>query len=1198
MSIVSAQVSIPLSHCRTAILDKIKTEFARGKSSHSRMLYLKMCEMAVCLFSKLYFKQSFLSELLTLSQDAVPNIRLKVVSLLPQLKSLLVLPADSAHLLHLEDTIKELLVVETDRDVLGSLQTSIHHLADIETALEGMSKLGLYSEEDVVDDRKLREERLIANMEEQIKQVQGAKLEQLIAPSAIPSRLRSLALDRKRSESLPPAGSRAEAAAKPRYSSPEPQRLVSALPGHAADSEPSKLTYSQDIWQRDETFEEKDFKPKTSLTSPAAAAPFSSSLENLDTQEFLVDAGIKLPSAASMPNLTSVGKVKDPIIRSNSIPDNSNIDGELAKYLISNEEMEHYEAEYHKAAQEIQIDPAEMGATVVTASNNNNNSEAATPGSKLRGRSETKMRAPSFTSALINRSAPSASATVGSVTISKSPVSFSKPIQKAEKQEARLTPPKPLNNKSNQSARNSPPKSDERVLNQQRWNDGSIERLAEKWAAKRDALLKETGVIGENLQQRKAEMEQKLESVKRSIPKRSLALTPKRLSLCETSVTVNKSESPKEELTKRKSLDADIVLTTESEEDSDEDSDKVDSLPPPPPPAPATTTSTARKLSPEAGSSDSDDSLPPFPAVDKQGSDSDKPLPPPPSTLQGFSLKEKQDKFKSSGSAIQSSSRIQLFTSPPSRSSVATFKTVSAPQTSVAVSRQLQAPKRSIADSPRLPLPRKPPADEAAADLLSSPSQLKPSNNNKNTGAAAKIPDDLKSAEANTNSDPNMKTTINTLKNHPSQSKMTDSLGSTVSSQSSKIKVFSVKKPSDDYLQQSATSNHPSSLLQINRSQNKRVSKLSTTHISGPAPPPSQPAAAQFSSFKGPGSSRPREEGGSCGPVTAQKAGKTIVYIESSAKPRLQPPATAKVRESVSRLGPVSGSRPGKYSARAEVSAPAPAPHNNQLRTFQSKLVNDKKNSLTGERGAASSPLGSTENIASPASKAATPVSLAKAASKSGMAGPRRSSGLRMWQGGKPGPAQLPPRTSLSRSPSPAQARGPGDTNTSTLPRSSAVSRMRAPAAPHAPHQRRSYGGPAPGPVTPLSAARHSSAPSTPRHSAADLSGSCSPEAGSRAASPVILRHRADNHKTSPSPAASVSRLSGGASMLKRPSASGLGQDSGRPARPSSYTVSRPVTSASNIRPGPRAQSNNQNQSIPAPKSRLPNPPKSFGFSY
>jgi len=44
--------------------------------------------------------------------------------------------------------------------------------------------------------------------------------------------------------------------------------------------------------------------------------------------------------------------------------------------------------------------------------------------------------------------------------------------------------------------------------------------LAEKWAAKRDTLLRETGVLAENLQQRKAAMEQKLKSVKKSIPKR------------------------------------------------------------------------------------------------------------------------------------------------------------------------------------------------------------------------------------------------------------------------------------------------------------------------------------------------------------------------------------------------------------------------------------------------------------------------------------------------------------------------------------------------------------------------------------------------------------------------------------------------------------------------------------------------------
>ena len=94
---------------RTNIMYRIKHELARGRSCHSRMLFLKMCEMAIMLFSKAYFKQYFFSELLCLSQDSVANIRLKVVSLLPQLKSLLTLPSDRSYLQHLEETIKELL---------------------------------------------------------------------------------------------------------------------------------------------------------------------------------------------------------------------------------------------------------------------------------------------------------------------------------------------------------------------------------------------------------------------------------------------------------------------------------------------------------------------------------------------------------------------------------------------------------------------------------------------------------------------------------------------------------------------------------------------------------------------------------------------------------------------------------------------------------------------------------------------------------------------------------------------------------------------------------------------------------------------------------------------------------------------------------------------------------------------------------
>jgi len=98
--------------------------------------------------------------------------------------------------------------------------------------------------------------------------------------------------------------------------------------------------------------------------------------------------------------------------------------------------------------------------------------------------------------------------------------------------------------------------------------------LAEKWAAKRDTLLRETGVLAENLQQRKAAMEQKLESVKRSIPNRSIGFTPqsaqKRLSLCESFIKNNKSEPRKdEEATKRKSLDIDIDFVPPDSEDSD-----------------------------------------------------------------------------------------------------------------------------------------------------------------------------------------------------------------------------------------------------------------------------------------------------------------------------------------------------------------------------------------------------------------------------------------------------------------------------------------------------------------------------------------------------------------------------------------------------------------------------------------------------
>jgi len=1242
---------------RTNIMYRIKHELARGRSCHSRMLFLKMCEMAIMLFSKTYFKQYFFSELLCLSQDSVANIRLKLVSLLPQLKSLLTLPSDRSHLQHLEETIKELLVVETDRDVLGALQTSIHHLAEVETALDGMTKLGLYADDERDDDRKLREERLIANMEEQIKQVQGAKFEQLVTPSAIPSRLRSLGLDRKRSESLPPALSRAENATniKQRYNSPEPQTFVPEEPPKAESPKPA---YSQEIgqrniWQSEVQSQEKEFKVKSSLSTP-----YSSSLENLDpsTQEFLVDAGIKLPtstgnmtSAASMPNLTSIGKVKDQIVRSNSIPDNSNIDGDLNKYLISNEEMEQYEAEYHKAAQEIQNDSEFLVSSKISADS----------AAKQRGRPETRLRPPSFTSALINKPAPSAK--IGSVSITKSsPISFSKPVHMSDRQEVQVTP-KTVNNKSTTSLRNSPPKLDERTSSQ-KWNDGSIERLAEKWAAKRDTLLRETGVLAENLQQRKAAMEQKLESVKRSIPKRSIGFTPqsaqKRLSLCETFIKQNKTEQKEEEGPKRKSLDIDIVLPPDSEDSDSEDpnmSKKLDEIRKMTPPF-----ISPRKPSPELGSSDSDDSLPPYPTTEKPRIDLDKPLPPPPPSLE-FSYTGPEPKASPSRVTTLNKSvpKVGLFASSPAKSSLATYKTVTAPQTSVAVSRQLPAPQRNIADSPRLPYKKLPQKADLSPQIISF--QKAPISDEKNFN-------ELEITETNENLSNNKGEKISSKinqSNHLSSSANSPPDLANPHRPASRLKHFTRKKLADNGTTQHSSEEVTASQTETNSSElskstsrpQKRFSKTGTTHASTITPPDKS-----FSTFKGKAKVQDGDSQGTNNSLSFnQKGGKTIVYIENNstqrlkglkpptsllAKGQLRAPSPQTTQESSAQSSTHTATvRRGKYGGKS-LSADSMLEQNQgdlqKQKQTRSSVIPPMKDKKMTHKSARSSPMGSAENLLTPdqfengstsiSGGLPSPTSSGKPG-RSGIIGPRRSSGMRMWQGQmnnrRPQSKQASPTTSRSPSPSTKLSAAnniPGRVvEHATLPRTSTVSRLRAPASqgPQTSQQRRSYGG-----VTSFQGGKpgkHSSAPTTPRHSQGDLtrpSSIHSSPGNSRSSSPVTLRgHQThfqspslkmqsfDNHSkdqqvatersqtlTRPlqSSVAQTKQLNQH-SMMKKPNHPNPESPHNIPVtpRPQNY-IARPLTNSITTfsKPSPRPSI----PTIPVPKSRLPNPPKSFGY--
>ena len=109
---------------RSNIMHRIKDELALGNSCRTRILFLKLCDMSISLFSKNYFKHNFFSDFLHLASDSVINVRLKMCSMLPRLKSLISLPSDKNLLKQLEETVKNLLLKETETDVLHALQVS------------------------------------------------------------------------------------------------------------------------------------------------------------------------------------------------------------------------------------------------------------------------------------------------------------------------------------------------------------------------------------------------------------------------------------------------------------------------------------------------------------------------------------------------------------------------------------------------------------------------------------------------------------------------------------------------------------------------------------------------------------------------------------------------------------------------------------------------------------------------------------------------------------------------------------------------------------------------------------------------------------------------------------------------------------------------------------------------------------------
>ena len=488
-----------------------------------------------------------------------------------------------------------------------------------------------------------------------------------------PARLRTLTADRKRSESLPPSLKR-----KPL------ERLMSAPTSTLSTEERTQETSSpkpSSLWTSD-NFDDSQ-KPSYGFCSSSKNEP--AGLDNLDDHEFLVDAGVvltdntltTLSTASSLPNLSMNQTNSPPLLKKEK-------DSSIAKCLISNKEMEEYEKEYERAAStspKPHTQPSE------------NKYKRSLSASKIY---------------LMKKS--------GNMSQSRD---FSSPPNSSPRSSPKFSLKSSLTDPS-------PPR---------RWNDGTIERMAEKWAAKRDTLRRETGFVPENIQGRKAAMEQKLESVKRSIP-RSNASSPlqqtsqKRLSLCNDD---SSGKSNIETTPKRKSLDFEAIFSSSGSDSNDENgSSSCESQPISPP---------LKLPSPDFDSSDSDDSLPPYPSMDRCGSDIDDLLPPPPPDIDHLDdIKDLNIKlfrpYATTDSPKLPYRKVTDFKPKPGtftypqKSLTSYYKTVPAPHTSVAVSKTLPSPKRSIAGSLKSPADLKPNPDE---DLEHSEENDKTERNSKTT---------------------------------------------------------------------------------------------------------------------------------------------------------------------------------------------------------------------------------------------------------------------------------------------------------------------------------------------------------------------------------------------------------------------------------------------------------------------------------
>ncbi|XP_064600821.1 serine/threonine-protein phosphatase 4 regulatory subunit 4-like [Liolophura sinensis] len=156
--------------CYTNIIE----DFCHSSSCYQRGLFIDLCKVVIEIYSKQFFKEHFYEAVLELSVDPVPNIRLKLCSILPQLKKVVKVPSDRALLQQLETCVRKLLINEKDKDVNACVKQAVEELDRIHVQMETIKKR-MFFEEDIADERKEEEEKRLIEQEERERKDEEAK---------------------------------------------------------------------------------------------------------------------------------------------------------------------------------------------------------------------------------------------------------------------------------------------------------------------------------------------------------------------------------------------------------------------------------------------------------------------------------------------------------------------------------------------------------------------------------------------------------------------------------------------------------------------------------------------------------------------------------------------------------------------------------------------------------------------------------------------------------------------------------------------------------------------------------------------------------------------------------------------------------------------------------------------------------------